>query len=447
MKNQLLYVRVILLFIATIVYISCSEKEEPYNQQQELNPFENSVKASSFGYNPTDATDALQMALSSDNDTIVIDKQGSDWNVKPSKLFDVSDKVIFFEKGVKIKAIPNEFNATNAKIFFLVRPRNLKFIGYGAELIMNKHELENIEHSEARHAIHIAMGDNITIEGLSIKDATGDGIYIGGSGINNENSYSKNIQLKDLTITNSFRQGMSIISVENLTVTNCVFENTKGTLPEAGIDIEPNKNFERIVNVNFEDCKFINNNHAGILIAVVNLDDTSKPISVNFKNCYLKNNHVESNPYSKAEIVLGASKKFNTPVKGNILLENIHIERSDWRALYSRKTSNSYTVTLKDCFFENLSQHATYEHNSPFFFEVSSYTEASPDLGGYNFDNVTLKYNSDHKFMTFYGSKTLSGVSNITGNIKVVHPNSNNEINYVNVENITNVTLDYSINN
>ncbi len=49
--------------------------------------------------------------------------------------------------------------------------------------------------------------------------------------------------------------------------------------------------------------------------------------------------------------------------------------------------------------------------------------------------------------MDFNGAETLSGVSDITGNIKVIPPNSDNEINYVLVKNKKNVTLNYSIEN
>ncbi|KAA1246940.1 T9SS type A sorting domain-containing protein [Aquimarina sp. RZ0] len=405
--------------------------------------YSQTVKASSFGYNSSDATNAFQTALRSNNDTIIIDKRTSDWNVRPSKLFDINNKVIIFENGVKLKAIPGEFDRTNAQMLFLVRPKNLKILGYGAEIIMNKSELSSLQHSEGRHAININSGDNVTIEGLTIRDATGDGIYIVGSGKDDSSSYSKNITLRNVEVYNSFRQGISIISVEDFLAVNCRFSDTKGTLPEAGLDIEPNSSFERVVNVRFENCRFTDNNHSGILLALLNLDSTSEDVSISFTDCYLTNNHVESNIYSPSEIVLGASKNFNSPVKGDVSFERVFVENSQWRAIYSRKTSNSYNVNIKDCVFKNVSQHPTYEFNSPIFFEVSSYDETSPNLGGYNFDNVIIDYETDHKFFTVFGHTTLSGVSNLTGNVTVIHPDPDNTIEYRRVPEFDNITINH----
>lgn len=100
-----------------------------------------------------------------------------------------------------------------------------------------------------------------------IRDSGGDGIYIAGKG---EGTFSENIYLENIKSINNKRQGMSIISAHNVFVKNCEFTETNGTLPEAGLDIEPNTPKDRIVKINFENCSFTNNNHSGILLSLGN---------------------------------------------------------------------------------------------------------------------------------------------------------------------------------
>jgi len=73
---------------------------------------------------------------------------------------------------------------------------------------------------------------------------------------------------------------MSVISVENLTVRHCFLTGTKGTLPEAGVDIEPHVPDHRIVNVLFENCSFTNNGWSGMALALFQLNSTSLPVSI-----------------------------------------------------------------------------------------------------------------------------------------------------------------------
>ncbi|UZO80233.1 T9SS type A sorting domain-containing protein [Aquimarina sp. ERC-38] len=398
--------------LSTLVIIAMSLYMTEANAQK--------IYASSFGFNKSDATEAFRAAMYAKADTVVIDRQAGPWYIKPTRLFDVSDKVIIFEKGVIIQSKKGEYSSRNAKLIDLLRPKNLEILGYGAELRMNRSELpKSPSSSQGRHALTIGVGDNIKVKGLSIKDAMGDGIYIGGSGKNDSKSYSKNILLEDIFVENSYRQAITLISVENFTAKFCRFIKSNGALPEAGLDIEPNYNFERIVNVNFEDCRFMDNNHSGIKIAVVNLDGSSEPISVNFKDCYLYNNHSPSNKYAATEIHLGTSKDKSYPVKGEVMFERLMIENSNWGALYSRKPSNSYFVTFKDCVFKDICKNGD---KSPIYLEVQDYSNTSPFLGGYKFENVVIDYKSNTEAFVVFGHKTLKGVSNISGNINIIHP-------------------------
>ncbi|WP_282123431.1 T9SS type A sorting domain-containing protein [Algibacter mikhailovii] len=387
------------------------------------------IKASSFGYNKNDATNAFREAIEANYDTIIIDKQAADWKVKPNKFYNIKNKVIIFEPGVVLRALPNEFQDIHSSLFWHVNPENLTIIGYGAQFIMNKYELDQIGtvHSEARHAISIKSGKNISIKGLTVKDACGDGIYINGSGVNNAASYSQNIFVEDVKVINAFRDGISLISVENFYAKNCIFTETKGTLPEAALVIEPNHLFDRIVNVNFENCSFTNNNHSGIQLSPQHLDGSSIPLSINFKDCYLSNNHVSTNRYPSTEIQLGACINWRNPVKGSINFERVLVENSQWRAVYSKKGSEAYRASFKDCVFKDITQDPTSRYNTPIYLETAGDGNGSNRdhyIGGFDFDNVLISYTSDRPFIHagYYKGK---GVEDITGSFKVINPNQN----------------------
>lgn len=107
--------------------------------------------------------------------------------------------------------------------------------------------------------LSVLRSTDILIKELSSEDNWGDGFYIGGN--------SKNVKFCSVVANNNRRQGMSIISGENITVTGSVFRGTHGVNPQAGIDIEPNRG-DSVRNVHIKNSKFINNSGAGIMAYV-----------------------------------------------------------------------------------------------------------------------------------------------------------------------------------
>jgi Secretion system C-terminal sorting domain/Right handed beta helix region len=403
-----------------------------------------SINASTFGYNPTNATTALQNAMQSSNDTIVVDLQVSDWNIGPINLFTIQNKVFIFQKNVKIRAIAGLFPATtglNTCLFRMVNCSNIQFIGYQAEFIMNKPEYVALNNSEFRHCLNLTSCTDFSIFGLTFRDSGGDGIYVGGEEGFGIIGYCNNILIEDVKCINNYRQGMSICSAQNMTVRHSSFSDTIGTLPEAGIDVEPYQITQRIVNLNIENCSFTNNGWSGIALALFEMNNTSLPVSIKVKDCYFKNNNRPGNTYAHSEIQVSADD--NNPVQGNVEFERCFIDGSQYAAFYSRKIANAYLVKFKDCVFQNVSQ-LQQLYNEPIFLEVPDYDNPSQKLGGYVFDNVLLTYNTNFNFFRVFGAPTLQGLSNISGNITVVQPNNNSFL-YSNVPVIdTNVNYTFS---
>ncbi|MBX2934523.1 MAG: T9SS type A sorting domain-containing protein [Ferruginibacter sp.] len=395
-----------------------------------------SVLASTFGFNELNATTALSNAILSANDTIIVDKQNANWKTGPLIFLGLNNKTIIFQKDVVVEAIAGAFNATNACLFKFQNSNNIILLGYGASFKMNKAEFILLNNSEHRMNISLINCKYFTIKGLYLDESGGDGIYIGGDGTN----YCKSILIEDVVCNNHYRQGMSITNVEDMKVRYCKFINTQGTLPEAGVDIEPYQVNQRIVNLYFENCSFQNNGWAGLAVAVSFLDSSSLPVSINVVDCYFKNNCLPANAYAHCEIFLGADNF--APVSGNVLFERCFIDGSQYGALYTRKTADAYKVKFKDCTFQNVSQQQI-QYNEPIFLEVPSYSSPCGYLGGLEFDNVFLSYNTNFNFFRVFGWTTLAGIKDITGKFTIVEPNNHTPL-YNNVADTVNVTYTYS---
>lgn len=165
-------------------------------------------------------------------------------NMKSSIQLDLS-------KGVTFKALAS--NNTNYEIINFSNVNNSSVIG---GKIIGERSIHKGTGGEWGMGIFISGGSNIKIDGVDISDCWGDGIYIGGI-------LSTNISIDNIISDNNRRQGLSVTNVDGLKVSNSEFKNTNGTLPQAGIDIEPNPK-ESAKNITITNIKSYNNKGSGI---------------------------------------------------------------------------------------------------------------------------------------------------------------------------------------
>lgn len=90
---------------------------------------------------------------------------------------------------------------------------------------------------ENNHIINVFKSRNVLINGLTLKDATGDGIDIINYNVNMRN----NIVVENFNIDNCGRQGISAGGV-NIEIKNGSINKVDRTMPMSGIDIEISKN-------------------------------------------------------------------------------------------------------------------------------------------------------------------------------------------------------------
>jgi len=254
------------------------------------------ARASWWGFDAEDATDSLQAALTSGVARLIIDRQSSPWIVRPLQVG--GNQEIFFEDGVEILAKKNEFHRPNDSLFSLNCVSNVTLRGYGATLRMRRDDYASAPYSKAewRHILQIRACSNIQVLGLTLAESGGDGIYLGTrKGL----PHNRDILIKDVICNKNYRQGISVISVENLLIENTVLSNTGGTRPAAGIDFEPNKPTEILKNVVMRGCVAHNNQGAGFLFALHQLRGYSEPVSIRLEKCRSSHDHTGLRMHSR----------------------------------------------------------------------------------------------------------------------------------------------------
>ncbi|MFW5869062.1 MAG: hypothetical protein ACOCX2_14650, partial [Armatimonadota bacterium] len=239
------------------------------------------AKASWWGFDAEDSTEALQAAINSGASKLIVEDMGSPWIVRPMQL--AGDQEIVFEEGVEILARREEFKGRNDALFTANGVENLTLSGYGATWRMRRDDYDNpdlYERAEWRHCLTLRDTDNINIYGLTLTESGGDGIYFGRGGDGN-----RNIHIKDLVCDKNYRQGISVITAENVLIEDTVLSNTGGTPPAAGIDFEPNHPGEPIINFVMRNCVSENNAGHGYTFYLPNMHADTPEVSVRIENC------------------------------------------------------------------------------------------------------------------------------------------------------------------
>ena len=206
----------------------------------------------------TDDTAAIQAAINNvagtggtvfvPDGTYMVEANGK------TRLFLGRDMTLKLSKGATLKAIPT--NAKHSDILTIANASNVTVVGGTLEGDRERHLGRTGEYG---YGLRIGPGaEHVSVRGVTAKKMWGDGFFVAGA---------KNVSLCSVTADHNRRQGLSVIEVDGLVVTNSIFSNTQGTPPSAGIDLEPNTATEVIRNVRIVNSKFLHNAEAGILIS------------------------------------------------------------------------------------------------------------------------------------------------------------------------------------
>ena len=323
------------------------------------------ARLSSFNPEKDDATAAFEAAFASGAKRIIVDDTGFDYIVRP--LFVPSDTEVVFMDKVTVRAKKEEFKGPNDSLFRIRGQKNVILRGEGTVLLeMNKSDYQDrtrYERATWRHGIAINGSENVIVKNLTVRSSGGDGIYVSDG---KAGGCSKDVLIENVICENHYRQGMSVISAENLTVRNCRFNDTVGTPPACGVDIEPNRASDRLVNILLENCDFSRNDMSGIFFHLAQMDmEKSLPVSIMVRNCRFENNR-------------GGLGTNIGNVSGEITVDGCTFTENGGESVCLRNMFGNLKFTVKDSLFQDKNG------------MIVIIAEAPCDSGNIFFENVKL---------------------------------------------------------
>lgn len=138
------------------------------------------------------------------------------------------------------------------------------------------------EDGEWGHALGILGCSDFTVQGGTISDAWGDGIYLGADGA----TQNTNGTLSYLTVYGNRRNNISVISLVGGELDSLTLLFASGSPPQAGLDIEPNAG-ARARDIVISDVYALGNVGDQIVVsrASIGSDDEAVPQGITFQRC------------------------------------------------------------------------------------------------------------------------------------------------------------------
>lgn len=353
--------------------------------------------ASAIGFNPQDSTAILQKAIDSGTAKVIIDKVDGVWYTAPLKLRSNLELVI--ADGVTVQALPGAYKNESETMFSARKVKNLIIRGEGkSRLIMNKNDYQDSSRyrkSEWRHLLALYSCRNVVIRDMELTGSGGDGIYLGSA---SDLTPNRNILIDNVICRDHHRQGISIISADNLTIRNSRFCHTSGTAPACGLDIEPNDPREIIRNVLIENCSFDHNDNCGIMICFRNSQNAS---NVTVRNCRSFNNEVCGlSVYTFPEMQTAGG---SLQIKKCCFYAN-----KDSAMILNNQFNGGIRIIFDDCIMDN-------RHSKSPEVLIFNNSQLPADAGNVLFSKTTWYSDERERIIRFIGSqgKKISGISGV----------------------------------
>ena len=191
---------------------------------------------------------------------------------------------------------------------------------------------------------------NINVHDIKLINAWGDGLYLNGG---------NNVRTQNVTVDSARRNGYSIISAVNFRSLNDIIKNTNGTAPQAGVDIEPNYDTNKLQNIKFINTITENNLSSGIMMMIGHDNDCSIEITNHSDDGSLNGISVAKSTGTTGYINILESKYRNN-VESGILLRGCYnsdclvsiVKPTIINCNTSEKTSPKYGATIS-CYTES----------------------------------------------------------------------------------------------
>ncbi|MFN0167809.1 MAG: right-handed parallel beta-helix repeat-containing protein [Bryobacteraceae bacterium] len=365
------------------------------------------ANASWWGFDPADSTRFLQSAFDSKARTVIVPYMGSPWIVTPLQLR--GNQEVVFEPGVVVLAKKGEFRGGGD---------SLTLRAYGATWRMHKRDYQNPPYQKAEWRMGLALRGvkNVRVEGLRVESSGGDGFYVDGSG---PRLWSEDVVIRNCIAHDHHRQGISVISAVNLLVENCRFSGTRGTAPEAGIDLEPDTEVQRLSNITVRDCLFENNAGHAILVYLKPQSRKSAPVSIRFERCLSRMDAGVAGGWSGMSV---GTAKDDGP-QGLVEFVNCTSEHTgrEGAKVYD-KSADSVRLRFVNCHWSDVWNTPAPEYGGP---RVPVLIQARRDMarkpGGVEFVDCYVNDNTDRPAVQFDDENDY-GLFDVKGRIGVRNP-------------------------
>jgi hypothetical protein len=369
------------------------------------------ARAAWWGFDPADATAALQAAIDSGARKLVVEDMGAPWITDKLKL--AGDQEIVFEKGVVVLAKRGSFRGGNDSLFSAVSKKNITLTGDSATLRMWKQDYDDktqYKHAEWRHVLAFWSCAGVRITGLTLADSGGDGIYLG---VAQKGVPCSDVVIKNVACVNNYRQGISVISAHNLLIEDCVLKDTWGTAPQAGIDFEPNAATEELVNCVLRNVVSENNKGGAYAFYLPKLRAESNPLSIRLENCRAVGGR------SSVSLTTGNDTE-TAGVKGTLEFINCRFEDSQNESIFIRdKPVTGASVSFVNC--EIINPAAAQPAMTAITF--ASRANGTDPIGGVRFGDCAITDAQDRLPMSYQDGSGGVGLSDITGTLTVKRGN------------------------
>jgi hypothetical protein len=263
----------------------------------------------------TDNTAAIQAALTSGVGKTVVFPYiagASNKYVCGEVTFPSGNIRVLLEPGVVIQSDVTLLTG-NKRLFNITGTGDVTVSGYGATIQMVKAGFSG----EHNHALFFYGGTGkYLVEGVTIQDTGGDGIYMGAS--------NGHIAIRDVISRRNRRNGYSIIACGSSHAYNSRFSEQTGTAPSDGIDIEPDLLAERLGLITFNGCQFSDNDGSGAMVFLGNWNASTNYARIQFLSCVSTNNgkaSVGGNKESGFD-VRRVKDVGSSPGRGEVLFQN-----------------------------------------------------------------------------------------------------------------------------
>jgi len=369
------------------------------------------ARASWWGFDAHDSTAILQAAINSKVKRLIIDRQSSPWMTGP--LTGVSGQEIVFESGTELVALKGAYQGRSDCLFTFSQCEGVTVRGEKSDagelpvIRMQKEDYQSdaYQKSEWRHGLAFFGCRDVRVEDLRIEKTGGDGIYLG---TGSDKIPNGNVLIKGVDCNANHRQGISIISAENLLIDHCLLRNTAGTAPQAGIDFEPNDPADVLINCVVKNCVASGNSGTGYQICTQSLAGRSKPISIALDDCVSRGN-------TQHAVHLCSAPK--DPPAGRLKITRFLAEDDAMAGLAVQfNPCDAIRIDLDDVTFRDCAKADTFF--APLYLQGTDFVDRP--AGGIHFNRVTVKDEVDRP--PFFvrgrkGSRPAEVTRDLTGEI------------------------------